>query len=201
MDAGISVDDLNALVGSRICHDLISPLGAISNGVELLNMSGLPPAPEIALIAQSIDNANARIRFFRVAFGAASNDAMFSRAEAVSILEDVFKGSRTTIEWRIREDARRADVKLAFLLVQCLESALPWGGEILITKTDDCWHVSGRGERLRIVERLWDLVSEPGPSANVLAADVHFALVPQAAAQVGRPVTAKISEQTITLSF
>jgi len=38
--------DLNALLGSRICHDLISPLGAIGNGVELLTMSGLDAAPK-----------------------------------------------------------------------------------------------------------------------------------------------------------
>ena len=64
--------DLSALLGSRICHDLISPLGAIANGVELLQMSGAAASPEVALIAESVANANARIRFFRVAYGIAS---------------------------------------------------------------------------------------------------------------------------------
>ena len=39
--------DIAALLGSRICHDLISPLGAISNGVELLEMSGAQMGPEL----------------------------------------------------------------------------------------------------------------------------------------------------------
>lgn len=47
--------DLAALVSSRICHDLISPIGAINNGLELLNMSGLAhDGPEIQLIGDSV---------------------------------------------------------------------------------------------------------------------------------------------------
>ena len=71
----MSVDNANlaALVGSRICHDLISPIGAINNGLELLGMSGDMSGPELELISDSVANANARIRFFRIAFGAAAN--------------------------------------------------------------------------------------------------------------------------------
>jgi histidine phosphotransferase ChpT len=115
--------DLNALLGSRICHDLISPLGAIGNGVELLAMSGINAAPEIALISESVENANARIRFFRVAFGASSPGQMVGRPEIMSILNDMTKGGRLDIDWRPTDDVLRAQVKLAFLLLQCLESA------------------------------------------------------------------------------
>jgi histidine phosphotransferase ChpT len=66
--------DLTALVGSRICHDLVSPLGAIGNGVELLGLTGIAPSPEMALIVESVENANARLRFFRIAYGAAGTD-------------------------------------------------------------------------------------------------------------------------------
>ena len=48
-----------ALLGSRICHDLISPIGAISNGVELMQMSGADSSPELALISESVESANA----------------------------------------------------------------------------------------------------------------------------------------------
>ena len=80
--------DLAALLGSRICHDLISPIGAIGNGVELLMMAGAEHGPEIALIAESVGYANARIRFFRVAFGTATADQRMARAEIASILAD-----------------------------------------------------------------------------------------------------------------
>ena len=90
--------DLAALIGSRICHDLISPIGAIGNGVELMLMDGAPKAPELALISESVANANARIRFFRVAFGAATGDQRIAAPEVLSILSDLTKGGRLKIE-------------------------------------------------------------------------------------------------------
>ncbi|HMS96693.1 MAG TPA: histidine phosphotransferase, partial [Tabrizicola sp.] len=60
--------DLAALIASRICHDLISPLGAIGNGVELLAMERA--GPELDLLSESVAHANARIRLFRISFGA-----------------------------------------------------------------------------------------------------------------------------------
>ena len=89
--------DISALLGSRICHDLISPLGAISNGVELLEMSGAQMGPELQLISESVENANARIRFFRVAFGIASPDQTIGAPELRGILDDLGKGSRMRV--------------------------------------------------------------------------------------------------------
>ena len=65
--------NIAALIGSRICHDLISPIGAINNGLELLEMTGTSSGPEMELISESVGNASARIRFFRIAYGAASD--------------------------------------------------------------------------------------------------------------------------------
>ena len=56
--------DIAALIRSRICHDLISPIGAIGNGVQLLAMSCGAAGAEMDLITESVQNANARIRFF-----------------------------------------------------------------------------------------------------------------------------------------
>jgi histidine phosphotransferase ChpT len=111
--------DLTALIGSRICHDLISPIGAIGNGVELLMMEGTAGGPEIALIAESVANANARIRYFRVAFGSAGRDQRIGRGEIVSIIEDTTRGGRLVIDWQGPPDMARREVKLAFLAIQC----------------------------------------------------------------------------------
>ncbi|CRK74395.1 hypothetical protein [Nereida ignava] len=54
--------DLSALVGSRICHDLISPLGAIANGVELMALTGAEQTPEMLLIAESVEAAVTKVR-------------------------------------------------------------------------------------------------------------------------------------------
>ena len=91
--------DLPALIGSRICHDLISPIGAINNGLELLEMAGTgaAPGPELALIGQSVESASARIRFFRIAFGAAGDQTM-GQNEVTSILRDLYTASRVEID-------------------------------------------------------------------------------------------------------
>lgn len=193
--------ELNALIGSRICHDLISPLGAIGNGIELLTMSGAASAPEISLISESVESANARIRFFRIAFGAADSDALIGNAEIKSILADFFRENRTKLDWRISQDLRRAEAKLAFLLIQCLENALPWGGNILATLTDNTWSLSGTGDRLKIDESLWNIAVNPQAELEVKASEVQFALVQPAAQQIGRSVKTIIRENGITVSF
>ena len=124
---------LTDLIGSRICHDLISPLGAISNGVELLSMSGGPVGPEMNLISESVENANARIRFFRIAFGAAKATQIIGQSEVTSILQDLSRGGRLVTDWQAAGDMSRQYVKLAFLLHQCFESAMPWGGKITVS--------------------------------------------------------------------
>lgn len=192
---------LNDLIGSRICHDLISPLGAIGNGVELLTMSNASAAPEIALISDSIDSANARIRFFRVAFGAASG-ASIGNSEVRGILRDMYRGSRAHVDWRIDEDLPRTEVKLAFLLIACLESALPWGGYIKAVRTDaDGWTLTASDGRQKIDEALWALLTQPDTQAQVTASDVHFALVAPTARRLERRITVAIDPEVTTISF
>ncbi|MDA7963173.1 MAG: histidine phosphotransferase, partial [Ruegeria sp.] len=92
--------NLAELIGSRICHDLISPIGAITNGLELLEMVGGSQGPEMELISGSVGSAGAKIRFFRVAFGAAS-DQPLGRAEVTSLLQDIEQASRVRVRWHV----------------------------------------------------------------------------------------------------
>ena len=193
--------ELNALIGSRICHDLISPLGAIGNGVELLSMSGVGTAPEITLIAESVESANARIRFFRIAYGAAKAEAMIGDAELKGVLSDLYRGNRLTVDWRIGQDIGRGEAKLAFLLLQCLESAFPWGGKIIVTKSGDAWNILGKADRSKIEDELWELVVNPSNSVDVAASNVHFALIQPVAKEMGKRVHTSITDSTVSISF
>ena len=193
--------DLTALLGSRICHDLISPIGAISNGVELLMMEGATTSPEIALILDSVTHANARIRFFRVAFGVSGGDQRVGRAEVLAILTDLTRGGRISIDWDTPPDLNRRDVKLAFLLIQCLESALAYGGRIEVRQTDGRWQIIGRAAKLRIEPALWDMLVNPGATGEIGPAQVQFLLVPEEFNRQHRRLTAQLSEAEIRLSF
>ncbi|MGI1661704.1 histidine phosphotransferase family protein [Palleronia sp. KMU-117] len=194
-------DDLSALLGSRICHDLISPLGAIGNGVELLSMAGLDAAPEIALISESVENANARIRFFRVAFGAAGDGVRIGTQDLRAILADLTRGGRLRVDWTGETDPLRAEAKLAFLLVLCLESALPYGGRITVHHDGAAWRLDGQAERVKVDASLWELLLGQAEGVEVTASNVHFALVPDLARRMGRPVRTMLGETAITISF
>lgn len=193
--------DLTALLGSRICHDLISPLGAISNGVELLAMTGVGSSPEMALIAESVTNANARIRFFRVAFGAASEGQMISAREVRDILHGMTAGSRFSIDWAVEEDTPRREAKLALLLIQCFETAMPWGGKVSVTRDGNDWMLTGSAERVKIEPELWDVLSNPMTSHDVSAAQIQFLLAPLSAAEMGRKLSVATSDQGATFRF
>lgn len=193
--------DIAALLGSRICHDLISPIGAISNGVELLLMDGAIKGPEMALVAESVGHANARIRFFRIAFGQSSNDQRIGHNEVTTILADLSRGGRHEVEWRGPHDLSRREVKLAFLLLLCLETALGGGGRIVVDRSENRWLIIGTAPRLRLDLALWDMLSNPAATAEIGPAQVQFLLAPLEAARQHRRLTAAISESEIRLTF
>lgn len=86
-----AIPNLSALRGSRICHDLINPLGAIGNGVELLGLAGVGSGPEMDLLNDSVLNATSKLKFLRLAVGAATADQRVARTE---ILTTAFSGGQ-----------------------------------------------------------------------------------------------------------
>ncbi|WP_158963485.1 histidine phosphotransferase family protein [Chachezhania sediminis] len=202
---GDAKNDLAALIGSRICHDLISPVGAIQNGLELLEMSGVPKGPEMTLIADSVGNAGARIQFFRIAFGA-SSDHPLGRSEIVSVLKDMGKNARVAVHWDPMENLPRDQVRLAFLAILCFETALPYGGTVRVVHDDGGWTITGSGEKLNVNAELWDLLGAgPGSPAagagTVTPAQVQFLLLPLAASELGRTIGQERDLSTLRLRF
>ncbi|WP_300513977.1 histidine phosphotransferase family protein [Aliiroseovarius sp.] len=193
--------DLNALLGSRICHDLISPLGAIGNGVELLQLSGLADSPEMALIAESVENANLRIRFFRIAFGAAAQGQLVSAREIATVLAPGVDGRKIEIDWTLEGDQPRTAVKLIFLILQCFETAMPWGGQIQVSFDGEHWRVGGVAERLKVDHGVWELLSNPAAEVGLAPAQVHFALVGPELARQGRKLGLTVSDHSISVEF
>lgn len=169
--------DLAALLGSRICHDLISPLGAIGNGVELLMLDGGAARPEVALIAQSVASAAARIRFLRVAFGIAGTEQRMGRPEILGLLRDWTEGGRLVIDWQPAGDHPRAELRRAFLALLCLETVLPFGGTVAVTRDNSHWQARASGRRLRVEPPLWALLTDPAAEVALTAPQVQFGLL------------------------
>ena len=194
-------NDLAALVGSRICHDLISPIGAIGNGVELLSLTDGDNSAEMALINQSVESASARIKFFRIAYGAATEAQMVGRAEVLSILAASARGGRFTYFWQVDGEQPRRDVRAAFLLMQCFETALPLGGDIEVKRSSDTWTLIATAERINADPELWEALMNPRIKMAHTAAQVQFALLPTVMSEALRTLSVTISEGEIVATF
>ena len=193
--------DLAALVGSRICHDLISPIGAIGNGIELLTLVDGDGGSEIELISESVESASARIRFFRVAYGAAGPDQRISRSDVLKILSASARGGRLTYFWQIEGDQARQDVRLAFLIIQCFETAMPMGGDVHVVRDGDTWVLSAVSERLLVDKALWGSLTDPTATVKHTAAQVQFALLPRVLADAGKSLKVDADSDRITFRF
>jgi len=141
--------DIAALISSRICHDLINPIGAISNGLELLALTGTSHSPELALITESVNAANAKVRFLRIAFGEATNNTTICPTKITGILNDFYTGSGTSLIWAIKTPVKRRDLRLLFLLLLCAEKLAPFGGTIAVTQNGNTFKISITGKKLR----------------------------------------------------
>jgi histidine phosphotransferase ChpT len=198
----MSATDVNLaeLIGSRICHDLISPIGAITNGLELLEMVGGTQGPEMELISGSVGSAGARIRFFRVAFGSASEQPL-GRSEVSDLLQDVERAGRVRVNWNLTEAVPRNQVKLAFLALMCCESAMPFGGEVTIRNDVDRWSVAGVADKLNIDNDLWNNLPRGRFANKVTPAHVQFALLHDTATAMGRRVSADTTSTRVEIRF
>lgn len=192
--------DFSALIGSRICHDLISPVGAINNGIELIQMTTPSLGPEMALISESVTNASARIRFFRIAFGAAG-EQLVGRQEVMSILKDVYADTRLTVTWGPVDGQSRKKVRLTFLALMCLETGMPYGGRIEVAQDGDQIVVTGHADKFKVDEKLWDMLTGNLGNEYLRPAQVQFGLLPTMAAQDSFALDLDISADRITLQF
>ncbi len=193
-------NNLTELMSSRICHDLISPVGAIGNGLELMNeLSG--PTPELELIGQSAHTAQAKLKFFRIAFGA-SGDCLIGGAEAERIAAEMFSMGRVSVEFTESwGDRQRSLVKLYYLLLLCVESSLPRGGRIICAPTVSGWDINVAEVPINPSAALWHHITNGDKIDPVTAKTIQFTLARQSLMEQSVTLAIDISENNLHLSF
>jgi histidine phosphotransferase ChpT len=138
--------DLVALLCSRMCHDVISPVGAIVNGLEVLEDETDPAMRDFALdlIRKSARQASARLQFARLAFGAAgSAGASIDLGDAEQVARGMFQDDKVTLTWSApRALLPKNKVRLLLNLLVTAMNAIPRGGAIEVVVTG----VAGMGD-------------------------------------------------------
>jgi histidine phosphotransferase ChpT len=133
--------DLSALLCSRVCHDVISPVGAIVNGLEVLEDDDDASMRDFALdlIRKSARQASARLQFARIAFGAAgSAGSAIDLGDAENVARGMFQDDKVQLTWSApRALFPKNKVKLLLNLVVIATTAIPRGGAIDVQVTGD----------------------------------------------------------------
>jgi histidine phosphotransferase ChpT len=158
MASPMNATDLASLLCSRLCHDLMSPVGALSNGIELL-VDETDPAMRDKCVELLTDSARAtanKLKFFRLAFGAAGGfGAEVDTREAEAVLVGLFGADRRVVlTWAVSDQSLpKSAVKLLLNLALLAGDALVRGGNLHVgvERSEDWIEIAVRAEGPRIL--------------------------------------------------
>lgn len=159
------------LLSSRLCHELISPVGAINNGIELMDEADADFAKEATkLIANSARSAGNRLNFYRFAYG--SGRAGTGREVTMGLLE----GAKSRCDWTAAVSALSVEwQRLACNMVVLATEALPRGGSIEVDAAagKPGIVVKAAGDAINLTQELRAVLSGTAPVAELTARTVH----------------------------
>jgi histidine phosphotransferase ChpT len=169
--------DLAALLCSRVCHDLISPVGAIVNGLEVLDDNPKPEDRDFALdlIRKSAKTASARLQFCRLAFGAAgSAGAQIDLGDAQNMAKGHIEDGKVMLSWNLpRLLLPKNRVKLLLNMLVIAQQTIPRGGTLVIDPVGDgetmSFRITATGLNARVPQNIVDLLS----ATSTASIDAH----------------------------
>jgi histidine phosphotransferase ChpT len=166
--------DLAALLCSRVCHDLISPVGAIMNGLEVMEDGKDEETSQFAmeLIKKSAKTASAKLQFCRLAFGAAgSAGAQIDTGDAEKVTRGLMEDDKTKLGWNLpRVLLAKNRVKLLLNMMLLAARAIPRGGQLTVDPVGEGdgmgFRVSAAGTNAKIPQAIPPLLTgAPGDHA------------------------------------
>jgi len=154
--------DFAALICSRLCHDLVSPVGALSNGVEILSEEHDDHMREqvLDLLQKSAKQTSNKLQFFRLAFGSGGAFAAeLDMGEAEKALANLLQDSKVTLDWRVRmTHAQKRVIKLLLNLALIASDGLIRGGTVLVEMSQPADRfivkITAIGDRFILAEEL-----------------------------------------------
>ena len=205
----ISLDplDLAALLCSRVCHDVISPVGAIVNGLEVLEEEKDAEMRSIAtdLIKKSARTASNKLQFCRLAFGSAgSAGAFIDTGDAEQVARNLLSDDRTKLEWNAPR-ALMPKNKVKLILNMCLigAAAIPRGGvlkvEVIGEGDNASLCVTSTGPNMRLASGVPLLLQVEPESGTVDAHGIQAFYTGLVARASGLDVKAEATPEMVTV--
>ncbi|HVY57910.1 MAG TPA: histidine phosphotransferase family protein [Xanthobacteraceae bacterium] len=200
--------DLAALLCSRVCHDLISPAGAIVNGLEVLEESKDEETKTFALdlIKKSARQASARLQFCRLAFGAAgSAGAQIDLGDAETVARGFLEDEKTKLTWNLpRALLPKNRVKLLLNMLVSAAQAIPRGGVLVVDAVEGgenmTFRVTATGLNARVPQAVPALLAGTPPGETVDAHSIQPFYTGLLARSCGLSVTMDTREDGIVVT-
>ncbi|MCZ8184247.1 MAG: histidine phosphotransferase family protein [Beijerinckiaceae bacterium] len=199
--------DLAALLCSRVCHDAVGPVGAIVNGLELLDEDDSPETEALALelIRKSARQASARLQFARIAFGAAgSAGSAVDLGYAQQLTSQFMQDEKVALNWNTpRLFVEKNRVKLLMNLVVIALASVPLGGTIDVTMEGDAeapeFLVLAKGPKPRLGPHVLDLLDGKSESGQVDAHGFQVFYTGEIARAAGMAVSVALDDQAVRI--
>lgn len=199
--------DLAALLCSRVCHDAVGPVGAIVNGLELLDEDDSPETQVLSLelIRKSARQASARLQFARIAFGAAgSAGSAVDLGYAQQLTSQFMQDEKVSLNWNTpRLFVEKNRVKLLMNLVVIALASIPIGGTIDVTMEGDAenpeFHVIAKGPRPRLGQHVLDLLAGKSETGNVDAHGFQVFYTGEIARASGMVISVTVDEVQVAI--
>ncbi len=204
----LTASNLAALMCARICHDLVGPVGALENGLYLLSDEDSADMHDdaIGLIKVGAEQASAKLKFLRIAFGAGgSAPAVIASAELERLSRGVYPDGKIVLDWQLATDGlgtsgARTLLNLVMLAVQ----TIPLGGTVVVeaTQTPKAANISltCTGPRARLEEIVTLTLAGKAPEKGFDGRNIQPFYTGMIVRETGGSIKAEINGETVVFT-
>ncbi len=193
---------LSSLLASRLCHDLINPVGALGSGLEVLDDSGMDQGMRDAaldLIRSGGEKSISLLKYARLAYGAAGgHGAQLPLEEVELILRDLYRWSKAELVWKLKPGlVEKEKAKAILILAHAASDCVPRGGEVTVSGEGDAFTVEAAGARLMLQD---DFVSAlAGVTDDIKPKFAPAYVAGLMARETGGEITASLGDEKVVM--
>jgi len=198
------------MLGSRLCHDLITPVSAVSSGLELLEDHSGDNTQDIHdLISKSAKTAAKRLAFYRFAFGYGGVGGLKSISKVREVIEPYLDPQNINLRWDVFQDVLEEHddlqtwAKLLCNLVLCAVESSPYGGELSVSQADSedfNLSVTMRTPRLAFSENVHEIIEQGSTIENLTPQTIQAFLTWRLGNALGRHLIIDKSDDSLQIS-